>query len=845
MQFKPIKKLLLIGWDGADWDIINPLIDSGQMPALERLINNGVIAKLATLDPPVSPMLWTSIATGKKADKHGILGFTEPDPDTGKIRQVNSTSRKVLAIWNILNSKGKKSNIIGWWPSQPAEPLNGVMVSNFFHIAEEPIDKEWKINKGNVSPSEIADVLAELRVHPSEITDALIAPFLAHPEHINRKENKRLKTLAKLIAEMSSIHCITTYLLENTDWDFTVVYFDAIDHFCHAFMKFHPPQMKGIPDAQFELYRDVIISAYKYQDMQLQKLIELAGDETAIMLISDHGFYSDHRRPVSLPKYPAAPVLEHNPYGIFCLSAPGIKKDERIYGASLLDITPTILTLFGLPVGRDMDGKVLINAFQNNITPVYIESWEQQTGDFGTHSCDITDNAYESIAAFRQLVELGYIEDPGEETNKAIEKSINEARYNLSRVYISSYKLQEAAEILQELYNYNNKDIRYNLNLADCFLKLGRFEEAAGVIENIKLLKHKSLPSTDLLEGILFMYQNKPRKAIVALKRAEAQNPKLDNLYTEIGKAYLQLEQYKNAEKAFNKAIELDDCNAVSYHCLALVKLRQQLYESAAENALNAIGLLYHFPAAHYHLGEALFYLKQYEEAANAFRTSLSMAVNYHKAKQWLYKIYKQHYIDNEKAELYYNQIKENMKGEIIIVSGLPRSGTSMMMKMLENSGLTLLTDNQRLPDINNPEGYFEYNPVKNLAKNKDFLEKADGKVLKVISRLLFHLPSEYNYKIIFMQRDLKEVLISQQKMLGKDPSVYPIALAKVFEKELQRVDTWVKKEPNVSILYVDYKEVINNPALIAHNISGFLERELDLDKMIKAVNNKLYRNRI
>jgi len=108
------RKLLLIGWDAADWKVIHPLLDAGKMPTLEKLINNGVMGNLATLEPPLSPMLWTSIATGKRPDKHGILGFTEPDPQGKGIRPVMGSSHKVKAIWNILTQKGYKTHVVGW-----------------------------------------------------------------------------------------------------------------------------------------------------------------------------------------------------------------------------------------------------------------------------------------------------------------------------------------------------------------------------------------------------------------------------------------------------------------------------------------------------------------------------------------------------------------------------------------------------------------------------------------------------------------------------------------------------------------------------------------------------------
>ena len=106
--------MLLIGWDGADWKAINPLFDSGKMPSFERFVNNGVMGNLATLPPSLSPMLWTSIATGMRPYKHGIHVFTEPDPNTGGVRPVTNISRSVKAIWNILNQNGFQSNVIGW-----------------------------------------------------------------------------------------------------------------------------------------------------------------------------------------------------------------------------------------------------------------------------------------------------------------------------------------------------------------------------------------------------------------------------------------------------------------------------------------------------------------------------------------------------------------------------------------------------------------------------------------------------------------------------------------------------------------------------------------------------------
>jgi predicted AlkP superfamily phosphohydrolase/phosphomutase len=149
----PSRRVLLIGWDAADWKAITPLLDGGKMPNLAKLIEGGIMGNLSTIQPVLSPMLWTSIATGKRAYKHGIHGFSEPDPVSGKIRPVTNLSRKTKAVWNILNQNSLNTVTIGWWPSNPAEELSrGVMVSNDYQRSTGPNPKKWPMKDGTVHP---------------------------------------------------------------------------------------------------------------------------------------------------------------------------------------------------------------------------------------------------------------------------------------------------------------------------------------------------------------------------------------------------------------------------------------------------------------------------------------------------------------------------------------------------------------------------------------------------------------------------------------------------------------------------------------------------------------------
>lgn len=188
-------------------------------------------------------------------------------------------------------------------------------------------------------------------------------------------------------------------------------------------------------------------------------------------------------------------------------------------------------------------------------------------------------------------------------------------------------------------------------------------------------------------------------------------------------------------------------------------------------------------------------------------------------------------------------------KKTITVVSGLPRSGTSMMMKMLEAGGMQILTDNKRTADENNPKGYYEFERVKKL-KDGDvaWVADAQGKVVKVISALLEHLPGIYQYKIIFMRREMNEILASQKKMLAimgqSNDKVTDEQLAAIYQKHLARTEHWLAGQPNLEVIYLNYNTMVNDPTNSILQVSSFLNGDLDIEKMQGVVDRNLYRQR-
>jgi hypothetical protein len=184
----------------------------------------------------------------------------------------------------------------------------------------------------------------------------------------------------------------------------------------------------------------------------------------------------------------------------------------------------------------------------------------------------------------------------------------------------------------------------------------------------------------------------------------------------------------------------------------------------------------------------------------------------------------------------------------VTIVSGLPRSGTSMMMKMLEAGGMRPLTDNIRTADEDNPKGYYEFERVKQLETDQAWLEDARGHYVKIISMLLRHLPANYRYRVIFMRRTMEEILASQRKMLirrGESPDKVPDEkMARMFEKHLAKTEQWLAEQPNIEVLYVNYNDVVKHAAPHVDAINEFLRGGLDTASMLAVVDTELYRQR-
>jgi hypothetical protein len=186
------------------------------------------------------------------------------------------------------------------------------------------------------------------------------------------------------------------------------------------------------------------------------------------------------------------------------------------------------------------------------------------------------------------------------------------------------------------------------------------------------------------------------------------------------------------------------------------------------------------------------------------------------------------------------------MESEIIVVSGLPRSGTSLMMQMLQSGGIEVVTDNVRSADADNPRGYYELEQAKRMKSDASWLPETRGKAFKMVSQLLYDLPATERYRIIFMDRDLEEVLISQEKMLKRlgRTSAPREQMRRAYALHLARLHEWLQRQGHVKVLRVSYNDLVEQPERESKRVSAFLDGKANAESMAQSVDPSLYRNR-
>ena len=620
------EKVLLVAWQGADWRRIRSLIENDRLPNLAQLVRSGVSGPLAAPAPRISPALWTSAVTGKRAQRHRVLDWLEPSPDGAPgVRPVTSQARRTRALWNVLTYARLRSNVVGWPVTHPVEPIHGTMCSDRYALpwARREI---WPLSGDAVHPPRVQRDLAAFRVRPDEFDAEHVLPFVPSAFAMSHGLPGLVTELTESLARDTSVHAAATRLVEKEPWALTAVHYQLIDRVSRTLL-----ELACDTEAAIDLDQGLaaLDEAYACQDAMLGRLLDLCGGGTTVAVVSDHGY-----DPGPIPNGAASA----RPHGFIALSGPRIRRGEPLHGADLLDLVPTILTIFGLPVGNDMDGRVLRQAFAGPVGLQSIHSWDLVSGDFGERGENAPyQNGDEQRAALGHLVRQGIVAAPDEHAERNLQAVERTRQHHLALSHLDAQETREALPVLEALVHAAPDDHDAALSLAQALHAAGDDERARALLEQTRGANGADeQPRASLLHASLLAALGEPEAALTLLERVRRAWPGLPRLQQQIATALLELDRLPEAEHAYRKALELDGESAEGYAGLAAVLLRQERWEDAATAALHATGLRPFFPEAHLHRGVALAMTGQRAEATHALETAVAQYPTLVDAHRWL-----------------------------------------------------------------------------------------------------------------------------------------------------------------------------------------------------------------
>jgi len=364
-----------IGLDGLDWELLDRLAADGKLPNFKRLSDEGWTAKLSSPYPLISPILWTSAATGLSPDLHRVLDFQEVDPKTGRKVPISGDSRAVPAAWNIASDAGRKVGVVGWWATHPAEEVNGFFVSD----RVSPMLFSGLSRAGAVYPPALEAGVTQVAERDSRIEARDLDSYLEIPPPEIAQElssgagmENRVVALARILSATRVTQRLARDLYDRERPDLLAVYFEGTDEVGHVFAPFTPPrtECRETSDADYRKYSRVVETYYAAIDRILEQWMRRAQEDGGVLVVqSDHGFKWGGDRPCGLASGNwATAAFWHRPEGVLALWGKGVARGRSRGDAKLHDVAPTVLALAGAPADRRMPGTPLSSAFEQPLT---------------------------------------------------------------------------------------------------------------------------------------------------------------------------------------------------------------------------------------------------------------------------------------------------------------------------------------------------------------------------------------------------------------------------------------------------------------------------------------------
>ncbi|MFK7877165.1 MAG: alkaline phosphatase family protein [Paracoccaceae bacterium] len=619
-------KLVLIQLAGADWRYLHPLIDAGAMPNLDRMISQGVMGNLFSPKPLSQPTLSTTLATARKPDQHGVLHELTPDAGALGYRRVDASDWRAPALWDMVAARGQSVAVVNWPATHSSTKAAPLVVSDRFCDAQGPSFEDWPFDPACVSDASVGETLAELRMHPMDVSEDMLAVFAPEGAPIDFETDTRPAIFADCLARAVTAHSAATWIAEHATPDLLVVHFDFLATLKNQFVQYRAPRLGHVTDADFARFAHVVNSAYQFADMMLAPYLDLVGADGSVMVVSAHGFLDGAFRPRPVAKgNGAAAARHHRELGILVAKTPEAMPDTLSFGAHDVDIVPTVLAMLGLAAepglsGRAIEALAQPRPAQDTPTPVPARL-ATPTGNF---------------RRLAQLVELDILARPDPDPEVARDKVGLAQLRVLLETLMAQRKFGEALSACEDILERAPGQVDAARQKLACLVETSQLDTARVWLSSLEDLGMASAELAYLEARMEFRAGHTDRVAEL-LSRAEAvsgspvaQLRMLEN----IGLFHLERKDDDSAERVLRAALALDATSAPALSGLGRKFLHQRDYAQAIKYLRRSLAKFREQPFVHLRLGDAYFAQSDFTAAELSYATAQGMAPNLNAAKE-------------------------------------------------------------------------------------------------------------------------------------------------------------------------------------------------------------------
>lgn len=571
--------------DGADWELLSELSADGRIPNIRALAQGGVTATLQTIQPTVSPLVWTTAATGLPPDRHGVIDFI----DRQRNRPVDSYTRRSPAVWDIAEAFGRHAQVVNWWTAWP--PLPGSAVT--YGTPVEP-------TANAISPAELAPKIAPLAVPLSTVQFAQVARFLnitgreyeaavnsggpAHPINVFRG----------LLAKTWSDHRIALNLYQQQEPLLLMMHYEGTDAVNHLFAPFHPPYREGMSQENFRRYWPTVANYYSEIDRLIGEWMRVLTDDTTVIIVSAHGFRWGKTRPRVQPIGRSA-LSDHRNTGVFIAYGNHVAANRGGHVISIYDLVPTILAILGLPESTEMPGDFAPWVLRDisPVTSVRVVSYDEFFAGRTVGGQGMNMQSYT-----RDLQAIGHLPDPkamqpvfenadDDEVRAAQPNPANWGQYayfnNQGIELRKQGKLGDAIDAFQEAINLNPSRPTPYLNMAMTLFDRQQYTSADEVFV---MAVARGLPNAEQWFAdfaALYRSRNMTSRAIQLLYKGKQIFPQSYIIAANLGSALMQAERYTDGLPELERALGLQPSSTLVLNNLGIYYSKKKDYARALD----------------------------------------------------------------------------------------------------------------------------------------------------------------------------------------------------------------------------------------------------------------------